>query len=182
MACDLKPIGMGATSCSESYAGTGTTAYLFFSEDVDTSDLKVSETKPEYESFALVEGKKIYPIKLKKQANKVVGTGLGDNKGFSNVATIVIDKDIENLSVVERTVQNKACGMLLLKPGVNAGAWILWNPTVDTKFEFNTDTGDSYDADSGSTWTVTSAPMAYDSMGISNTLLAALTVASSTNE
>lgn len=179
MACDLFPVGMGASSCKESYAGTGTLAYLFFSEDVDTStdSLVEDEETNSYTKFTLKTGKKIYPIRLKKQANKVVGTGLGDNKGFSNVATIVVDKDLEKLSVVERTVQNKPCGLLLRKAGLNAGCFILCNPTVDTKFEFSTDSGDSYDADSGSTWTVTSAPMPYDSMTIPEDQFSALTVA-----
>ena len=178
MACDLRPVGSGATSCTESYAGTGTTAYLFFSEDVNLQSLAVDEKSPNYSTFALQEGKKIYPIRLKKQANKVVGTGLGDNKGFSNVATIVIDTDADNRSLVERTVQNKPCGLLLRKPGVGTGAYIIWNPTVDPKFEFSSDTGDSYDSESGSTWTVTSAPMPYDSMGIPEEQFTALQIAS----
>lgn len=177
MACDLKPIGMGADSCAESYAGTGTLAYLFFSEDVDTETLAEDEATPSYKTFALKPDKKIYPIRLKKQANKVVGTGLGDNKGFSNVGTLVIDKDQDNLSVVERTVQNKPCGLLLRRAGLNNGAYILWNPTVDTKFEISGDTGDSYDADSGSTWTVTSAPMPYERMYVPEDQFTALTVA-----
>jgi hypothetical protein len=177
MACDLFPVGVNADSCTESYAGTGTLAYLFFSDDVDTETLAVSETANEYSTFKLKEGKKIHPIRLKKQANKVVGTGLGDNKGFSNVATLVIDKELEKLSVLERTVQNKPCGLLLRKAGIDEGCYILWNPNVDTAFEFSTDSGDSYDSDMGSTWTVTSAPMPYDSMTISKATFAALTVA-----
>lgn len=177
MACDLFPVGTGADSCTENYAGTGTLAYLFFSDDVDTDTLAEDEATNSYKTFALKTGKKIYPVRLKKQANKVVGTGLGDNKGFSNVATIVIDKDLEKLSVVERTVQNKPCGMLLRKAGLGKGCYILWNPTVDTKFEFSTDSGDSYDADSGSTWTITSAPMPYDSMTIPEDQFTALTIA-----
>jgi hypothetical protein len=177
MACDLFPVGVNADSCTESYAGTGTLAYLFFSDDVDTESLEVSDTENAYSTFKLKTGKKIYPIRLKKQANKVVGTGLGDNKGFSNVGTLVIDKELEKLSVLERTVQNKPCGLLLRKAGIDEGCYILWNPNVDTAFEFSTDSGDSYDSDMGSTWTVTSAPMPYDSMVISKATFAALTVA-----
>lgn len=181
MACDLFPVGVGTDSCTESYAGTGTTAYLFFSEDVDQSTLAISDTEAEYSTFALKTGKYIYPVRLKKQANKVVGTGLGDNKGFSNVATLVIDKELEKVSLLERTVQNKPCGLLLRKAGHEKGAFILWNPNVDTSFEFSTDTGDSYDSDMGSTWTVTSAPMAYDCMSISEAQFKLLTQATTSS-
>lgn len=176
MACDLRPVGVGTDACTESYAGTGTTAYVFFSEDVDMDVLKVSEEKPIYENFALKEGKYIYPLRLKKQANKVVDTSLGDNKGVSNVATIVVDKDLEDEAMLQRTIQNKPCGLLLKKSGLGQGAFILWNPNVDTTFEFAGDTGDTYDADMGSTWTVTSAPMPYARMSISQEVLDALSV------
>ena len=59
MACDFIPVGMGASACAENYAGTGTTAYLFKGEDVDTTSLKVDEELNQYTGFALKEGKKL---------------------------------------------------------------------------------------------------------------------------
>lgn len=179
MACEIKPVGMGAKACKEDYAGTGMLAYLFFSEDVDTTAeaLVEDEATPSYKKFALKTGKKIFPIRLKQQANKVTAKGIGDTGGFENVAAIEINKDLETLAVVERTVQLKPCGALIRRPGLNKGCYILWNPTCDTKFEFSTDSGDTYNSAKGSKWTITSAPMTYDSMYIPEEVFAALTLA-----
>lgn len=177
MACEFKPVGVGANSCSESYAGTGTTAYLFKTEDVDQTELKIDEETNNYSGFALKTGKKIYPIVLKNQANKVDGTLLGPNKGFSNAGTIVVEKDLDLLAVVARTANNSSFGMLLRKPGVGTGCYILWNPNVNVTLEITDTTGDAFDSDNTSTWVVTSAPMPYTRMGITEAEFTALTVA-----
>lgn len=180
MACDMFPVGMGDSACTENYAGTGTVAYLFAASDVDKDSLAVDEKLPMYKTFALKDGAKIYPVALKVQANKVDGSGLGPNKGFSNVATIVAERDLDRLAVLQRTVNNKRCGLLLKKPGTASGAYILWNESVDTTFEFADTTGDTFDSDNTSTWTVTSAPMPYSRMYIPEDQFTALTVAEET--
>lgn len=176
MACDFIPVGMGASACAENYAGTGTTAYLFKGEDVDTSSLKVDEKLNQYTGFALKEGKKLTPVKLKNQANKVASSSLGKNKGFSNVGTLVVERDLDIAAVCARTMNNTNFGILLARPGVNAGCYILWNPSVDPSFELADDTGDSFDSDNQATWTVTSSPMPYPRMSISHEEFVALAV------
>lgn len=177
MACDFIPVGMGASACAENYAGTGTTAYLFKGEDVDVTALKVDEELNQYTGFALKEGKKLTPVKLKNQANKVASSSLGKNKGFSNVGTLVVERDLDIAAVCARTMNNTNFGILLARPGVNAGCYILWNPSVDPTFELADDTGDSFDSDNQATWTVTSSPMPYPRMSISHEEFVALDVA-----
>jgi len=179
MACDLRPIGIGADACTENYAGTGTTAYIFKTEDVDLTGLKVNETKNLYDGFALKTGKKIYPVILKNQANKVDSSSLGANKGFSNVGTIVIEKDLDVAAAVARTVNNSNFGVLLRRSDGN-GCFILWNPNVKPTFELADTTGDAFDSDNTATWTITSSPMPYPRMCIGETEFTALTVAEST--
>ena len=182
MACDFLPVGVGESACAENYAGTGTTAYLFKGADVDTSKLDVDETKNKYIGFALKEGAKIYPVKLKNQANKVVGASLGKNKGFSNTGTLVVERDLDVAAVCARTMNNTNFGILLLRPGIKAGCYILWNPTADPTFELSDDTGDTFNSDNQATWTVTSSPMPYSRMWISQDEFDALTVAEPTTE
>ena len=176
MACDFLPVGVGESACAENYAGTGTTAYLFKGADVDTSKLDVDETKNKYIGFALKEGAKIYPVKLKNQANKVVGASLGKNKGFSNTGTLVVERDLDVAAVCARTMNNTNFGILLLRPGIKAGCYILWNPTADPTFELSDDTGDTFNSDNQATWTVTSSPMPYPRMRISQEDFAALEI------
>lgn len=176
MACDFIPVGMGASACAENYAGTGTTAWLFKGEDVDTTALKVDEKLNQYTGFALKPEKKLVPVKLKNQANKVASSSLGKNKGFSNVGTLVVERDLDIAAVCARTMNNTNFGILLAKPGVNSGCYILWNPSVDPTFELADDTGDSFDSDNQATWTVTSSPMPYPRMSISHEEFVALDV------
>ena len=130
MACDFIPVGMGASACAENYAGTGTTAWLFKGEDVDTTALKVDEELNQYTGFALKEGKKLVPVKLKNQANKVASSSLGKNKGFSNVGTLVVERDLDIAAVCARTMNNTNFGILLAKPGVTSS--ILSLPSLIT--------------------------------------------------
>lgn len=182
MACDFIPVGVGATACAENYAGTGTTAYLFKGEDVDTSSLEVDEATNAYKGFALKSGKKLTPVKLKNQANKVASSSLGKNKGFSNVGTIVVERDLDIAAVCARTMNNTNFGVLLQRPGVNEGCYILWNPSVDPSFELADDTGDTFDSDNQATWTVTSSPMPYPRMRITQEDFAALEVVDTDTE
>lgn len=182
MACDFIPVGVGDSACAENYAGTGTTAYLFKGADVDTTALSIDEKKNKYIGFALKEGAKIYPVKLKSQANKVVGATLGKNKGFSNTGTLVVDRDLDVAAVCARTMNNTNFGILLLRPGIKNGCYILWNPTADPTLELSDDTGDAFDSDNQATWTVTSSPMPYSRMWISQDEFDALTVAEPTTE
>ena len=176
MACDFIPVGQGATACTENYAGTGTTAYVFKTEDVDTTALKVDEKTNTYTGFKMKEGTKVTPIALKNQANKVASTSLGFCNGFKNVATVVIERDLDLAAVLSRAVNNANFGVLLPKAGIGQGAYILWNPMTRTEVEISDDTGDAYDSDNQATWTITSAPMAYPRMGISDTEFKALTI------
>lgn len=176
MACDFIPVGQGASACTENYSGTGTTGYFFKSDDVDQTGLKIDEKTNTYTGFKLKESGKITPIALKNQANKVVSTSLGENKGFSNVGTMVVDKDLDLAAVAARVANNTNFGVLLPKPGVGQGAYILWSPMTRTKLEISDDTGDAFDSDNQATWTVTAAPMAYPRMAISDTEFKALTI------
>ena len=176
MACDFIPVGMGASACAENYAGTGTTAYLFKGEDVDTSALEINEKLNQYTGFSLKAEAKLVPVKLKNQANKVVGASLGKNRGFSNTGTLVVERDLDIAAVCARTMNNTNFGVLLTRPGVKNGAYILWNPTADPTFELADDTGDAFDSDNQATWTVTSSPMPYSRMWISHEEFIALPV------
>ncbi len=176
MACDFIPVGQAADKCEENYAGTGTTAYLFKSDAVDMTALKIDAATNTYTGFKLKEGQKITPIALKNQANKVTSTLLKQGRGFKNVATIVVDKDLDVAAVAARVASNTRFGMLLPKPGIAQGAYILWNPNVDTTLEISDDTGDAFDSDNQASWTVSAAPMAYPRMAISDTEFKTLTI------
>lgn len=177
MACDFIPVGMGEEACTENYAGTGTTLYLFKSADVDKSDLKLDEDNNMYTGFKLKEGKKLVPVELKAQANSVQSSLLGDGgKGFSNVGTVVINRDLDLAAVCARTMSNSSFGALLRKPGIGEGCFILWNPNVKPTFALDDNTGSSFEDENQATWTITSSPMPYPRMRISEEEFLALPV------
>lgn len=176
-ACDFKPVGMGEEACTENYAGTGTTLYLFKSAWVDKTGLAIDDENNMYTGFKLKEGMKLVPVELKAQANSVQSSLLGDGgKGFSNVATVVINRDLDLAAVCARTMSNAPFGALLRKPGLGEGCFILWNPNVKPTFALDDTTGDAFDSDNQATWTITSSPMPYPRMRISEEEFSALTV------
>ena len=182
MACDFIPVGVGESACTENYAGTGTTLYLFKSADVDVTDLAIDENNNMYTGFKLKEGKKLVPVELKAQANKVDSELLGNGgKGFSNVGTVVIERDLDLAAVCARVMSNSSFGALLRKAGLNEGCFILWNPNVKPTFALSDTTGDAFDSDNQATWTITSSPMPYPRMRISEEEFDALVVAEATS-
>ena len=177
MACDFVPVGFGESACAENYAGTGTTLYLFKSADVDKTGLAVDENSNMYTGFKLKEGKKLTPVELKAQANSVASELLGNGgKGFSNVGTVVVERDLDLAAVCARTMSNSSFGALLRKAGIGEGCFILWNPNVKPTFALSDTTGDAFDSDNQATWTITSSPMPYPRMRISEEEFLALTV------
>ena len=175
--CDFIPVGVGDSACAENYAGTGTTLYLFKSAWVDTTDLAIDDKNNMYTGFKLKEGTKLVPIELKPQSNKVDSEILGTGgKGFSNVGTVVVERDLDLAAVCARVMSNLPFGALLRKAGLNEGCFILWNPNVKPTFSLSDTTGDAFDSDNQATWTITSSPMPYPRMRISEEEFAALTI------
>lgn len=180
--CDFIPVGFGEEACTENYAGTGTTLYLFKSAWVDQTDLAIDDNANMYTGFKLKEGFKLVPVELKAQANSVQSSLLGDGgKGFSNVGTVVVNRDLDLAAVCARVMSNSSFGALLRKAGLNGGCFILWNPNVKPTFTLDDTTGDAFDSDNQATWTITSSPMPYPRMRISEEEFDALTVQETTS-
>lgn len=115
MSCKLKHVGRGASvKCEEEPAGTGNKIYVFFPEDLE-NDPEYSADANEFtaDSFKFKTGKGAFEIVTKKNANKVAFKSNKQGSGFSNTLTAVIDKNLDDMSYVGRSINNRDTGFFV---------------------------------------------------------------------
>lgn len=178
MACNLTNIGSAATSCKENFSGVGSRLFLFDPDEL-TAAPTYDEEKAEYteSSFTFKEGKGAYEVLLKPKSGKVTSSSNGQNKGFSNVFTGIVDKSMDEMSHLMRILNNRNFGAM-----VSDGTgkyYVLYSPDFDLEFSSESDSGDTPDSDHGHTLTITCSPMLYPMTKWSGTLTMAAAAAAS---
>ena len=111
------------------------------------------------DSFTFKEGKGFSELDIKKKSGKVTFESNGQNKGFSNVLTFIVDHNMERMAYLSRIVNNVDC-IWMVADG-KGGWYTLYDPDFSTEISISGDTGDTPDSDSGITVTVTGSPMKY---------------------
>lgn len=160
MACDLMNVGADNT-CVENYAGVGNTIYLYKHSDLTTP--------PEYDdesagftaaSFAFGQGKGFYQVKIEAGTGQVTSSSNGLSKGFSNVLTGRVSRDMETMSLLARTLNNtQEWGAMV--PDGQGSYYVVDGGEYGTVFELASDTGTTPDSENGHTLTITGSPMKY---------------------
>lgn len=160
LACELMNIGSSAQNCTENFAGLPSYILVALADDL-TADPEYDNAKAEFTeaSFAFGTGKGFYRIKIKQNSGKVTSTSNGSGKGFSNVLTAVVDKDMENMSKILRVMNNM--DVVAMAPDGKGKHYVIYDAKFRPTLEVSSDTGDTPDSDSGHTITITCNPCVY---------------------
>lgn len=160
LACELMNIGTSATNCTESFAGLPPYFLVALADDL-TAAPEYDNTKAEFteSSFAFATGKGFYKIKVKPKSGKITSESNNGGKGFSNVYTGLVDKDMDNMSKVLRVMHNM--DILVMVPDGKGKHFVIYDPLFTPEMSSSSDTGDTPDSDSGHTVTITCNPSVY---------------------
>ena len=160
MACNPFSIKRTSSNCTENFAGVGARVLVALVEDL-SAPAEWSEELAGFtpDSFTFKEGKGFSELDIKKKSGKVTFESNGQNKGFSNVLTFIVDHNMERMAYLARIVNNVDC-IWMVADG-KGGWYTLYDPDFSTEISISGDTGDTPDSDSGITVTVTGSPMRY---------------------
>jgi len=161
MSCQFVNVGGSSQNCQENYSGIGTSIYIFSSDNLATVDAspEYEDDLPEY-TQASFHGVKLHRIVIKSQSGKVTHSNNPNAGGFNNIFTGLVANDMENMSLMGRTMNNLNNWGLLVPDG-SGKMYVIYAKDFDLKFEMSGDTGDTPDSDHGHTLTVTAGPCRY---------------------
>lgn len=160
MACNPFSIKRTSSKCTENFAGVGSRVLVALVEDLESPAVWDEEAAGfTTDSFTFKANKGFSELDIKKKSGKVTFDSNGQNKGFSNVLTFVVDHNMESMAYLSRIVNNVDCIWMVAD---GKGGWfVLYDPDFSTEISISGDTGDTPDSDSGITVTVTGSPMRY---------------------
>jgi len=161
MACNFINVGGTTESCTENYSGIGTSVYVFSGDDLQTAGVTptYSDDAAEYAKTSF-DGVEVKRIVIKSQSGKVTYQSNPNAGGFNNIFTGLIANDMDNMSLMERAMNNLTNWGMLVPDGTGK-MYVIYAKDFDLQFSAEGDTGDTPDSDHGHTLTVTAGPCRY---------------------
>ena len=161
MACEFMDVTSATGTCTENFSGVGMTLYIFNSKDLETTpeydDAKAGFTT---DSFNFKNKKGAYQITLKRQTGKVTSTSTPNGGGFVNTFTGVVASNMDDMSLLARTLNNNPEWGAMVGCG-NGEYYVIYDPTFGISFNMESDSGDTPESDHGHTITIAAGPMLY---------------------
>lgn len=102
--------------CLENFAGLGATAYIFLTDDINKSEFKTLEGRPNVYSWTknvLGESKHLYKVELRENSQSFTGESQGQRKGFKITGQLVIEVVNEKTALLCRALNNREYGIIL---------------------------------------------------------------------
>lgn len=131
--------------CAENFAGIGSVIYYGLKDDLSSP---LVEDGPEFKTLAFKAGKGLYRIDCKEEANSIVGSSGGQNRGYIQTLNFTADYVNRDTAKLARVINNRRDLFFCVEDGDDIQ--IMYHPKNKIEIEsggIESNTGDTADSD-----------------------------------
>jgi len=147
--------------CLENLAGLGTDVYIGLKSELSAP---LTATENLYSTPAFANGKGLYKVQCKDDAQQIQGSSLGFRKGFELTCNFVVDSVNPAAGKLARAINNRDIFIIALD---GSSSQIMYDPQRKVKFDsggITTDTGTTPDSDRQTTYAAKLSPVDYPNL------------------
>lgn len=143
---------LASEQCAEDFAGIGSVVYMGLKKDLAAP---LTADGPNWSGLTFLEGKGLYRIDCKEEANSIVGTSAGMNKGYTQALNFTVNYVNKDTAKLSRVVNNSQDAFYIVEDGDEIQ--IMYHPKNKVQIDnggVESNTGDTADSDRGTKYTI----------------------------
>lgn len=147
--------------CLENLAGLGTDIYIGLKSELKNP---LTATESTYSCPEFQNGKGLYKVQCKDDAQQIQGSSLGYRKGFELTCNFVVDSVNPDAGKLSRAINNRDIFIIAKDGDVSQ---IIYDPARKVKFDsgsISSDTGTTPDSDRQVSYSAKISPVAYPNL------------------